>query len=48
VEQKLKRGRMPDNYNYELLKEEIRNLMAEFNEKEEKITDIFLMVDKAQ
>ncbi len=38
---------MPDFYSYEQLKQEIRNLMVEFDEKEEKITDILNMVDKA-
>ena len=47
VEQKLKRGKMPESYCYEELKQEIFNLMIEFNEEQAKITDIFLMVDKA-
>lgn len=38
---------MPDFYSYELLKEEVVNLMAEFKEEEQKVMDILEMVDKA-
>lgn len=38
---------MPEAYSYEQLKEEVINLMAEFEEEEEKVTDILAMVDKA-
>lgn len=38
---------MPEAYNYEILKEEILNRMSDFEEKEERITDILKMVDKA-
>jgi hypothetical protein len=38
---------MPEAYSYEQLKQEVINLMAEFDEDEEKITDILAMVDKA-
>jgi K+/H+ antiporter YhaU regulatory subunit KhtT len=47
VEQKLKRGRMPDYYNYQQLKEEIRYLMEEYEEDEVRVADILVMVDRA-
>ena len=47
IEQKLKRGKMPEYYNYEELKREVELLMDEFNEREQRIRDIFLMVDDA-
>ncbi len=47
VEQKLKRGRMPEHYNYLQLKEQIRYLMEEYEEDEVRVADILDMVDRA-
>lgn len=38
---------MPDFYNYEQLKSEIRYLMEEYEEEEVRVTDILVMVDRA-